>query len=229
MGPDLSIIVASYKRCDALELCLGDLAAQDTSALRRIRTTPTAAVRAAIAAQGRVGLMLNVERVNLDSVLAALPAVFLVLRVVAVEINHAGIAFKGQVAFVHFERTVRVQPDKHETAQKALDLREWKHVRFHPTAVRARITGEIDEYRPIVSARYFQPFGITVQPELVLRACPSACTEDGGLDIPVVARRQKSIQFAERKAQEPAKSSSVWYTITTCSRFVATPPRFGNG
>lgn len=31
MGPDLSIIVASYKRCDALELCLGDLAAQDTS------------------------------------------------------------------------------------------------------------------------------------------------------------------------------------------------------
>ena len=31
MEPDLSIIVASYKRCDALELCLEDLARQETS------------------------------------------------------------------------------------------------------------------------------------------------------------------------------------------------------
>jgi len=31
MHLDLSVIVASYKRCDALELCLGDLAAQKTS------------------------------------------------------------------------------------------------------------------------------------------------------------------------------------------------------
>ncbi len=31
MSLDLSVIVASYKRCDALELCFEDLAAQQTS------------------------------------------------------------------------------------------------------------------------------------------------------------------------------------------------------
>ena len=31
MHLDLSVIVASYKRCDALELCLEDLAAQATA------------------------------------------------------------------------------------------------------------------------------------------------------------------------------------------------------